>query len=415
MLTNMKRLNAFLVGAAVVIGAQAEVTGTISPQGNSVYCPAYYENLVEVVYNDSISSQGLTATLSIGTEKRTVQVMAEAKYGFTLNLLDALEGISDNTKVTLTVSGVASDATGEAVAPFSVDYLVRQTLPNVSANPAPGILSSKEEEVTVSFTEPVTIGAIDCISGPAANRVSHPVDQVPTGLVSEVNVPIKDEYWEESDDANYWQMTVALRDLAISYDGQSWWIPNAAFNYAYQSQDVAKFLSVDPEPGTMSPWDVYMDGWGVISLEFDNEVDYENCTIKVAYSLADGKVTLNVPNEEIWGDWNFWTKNYSVEFPMPLIEDATEEDLLSITISISGITSGGVSVTVPKLTYTALRSRKVVIAETASVKFTDTVDASDIYVYSANGILVGNITNLSELQNFPRGLYLINGKKIIVR
>lgn len=408
----MKRLNAFLVGAAVVIGAQAEVTGTISPQGNSVYCPAYYENLVEVVYNDSISAQGLSATLSIGTETRTVPVMAEAKYGFTLNLLDALEGISDNTKVTLTVSGVASEATGEEVAPFSVDYLVRQTLPNATANPAPGILNSKENDVTVNFTEPVTIGAIDCISGPATNRVSHEVTPVPTGLVSEVNVPIKDEYWEESDDANYWQMTVALRDLAISYDGQSWWIPNAAFNYAYQSQDVAKFLSVDPEPGTMSPWDVYMDGWGVISLEFDNEVDYENASIVVSYKLKGERnpATIVVPEEEIWGDWNFWTKNYSLEFPLPICEKATEDNLEMITILVKGVTSNNVEIAINSIIYSQMAQR-MQAPGTAGITSTLFNGSESFEVFD----LSGNTIKVNSVSALPSGIYLLSGKKFVVR
>lgn len=187
-------------------------------------------------------------------------------------------------------------------------------------------------------------------------------------------------------------------------------------NYISPDKTPAAYVGVDPDPAYTSVWDAYYDGWGAVDFAFSNVVELTgaNAGARVSY-VIDGEVTSKtVSVDEIWADWNMWTGNYGLSVPIPAIEDLEEEDLESITITLNGVVSNSKDITVAPVTYRAISANNIKKApKTAGISLIN--EASSFDIYSIDGSVVKHNANNSDLKNIKNGIYVINGKKVIVK
>lgn len=409
----MKRLLSFLVVAGGAVGVQAQITGTISPSGGSVYSPEYYGNVMEVVYNDSIVATGAEALVTVGGESTAVPIVNVEKYGFGIDLESFLSGKTDNLVFTVSVDGVVPMAVEvSSVDKVAATYLLRKELPTATPNPESGEVTKKAFELKVDFSEAVHVGQFGFVSGPRFAKQVKDKEGNP-GYEKLVTVEVLDEYWKaETEESN---LTVNLNEVSIENGGEVWTLPNYSFSYLFkEASAAANYLGVDPEPGTLTPWEVYADGWGVISLQFDNEVDYSKAYAIVSYETTDSREPIEefVSSEELWGDWSFWTKNYSLDVILPYSEEVTEDNLLGISIIVKDIMIGEEKIVIPLLEYYDTQNTMRKGSRTASIDKVNGNSISDAFIYTIDGRLYKKETDRTSL---PAGIYITNGKKFSVK
>lgn len=165
---------------------------------------------------------------------------------------------------------------------------------------------------------------------------------------------------------------------------------------------------------------------GVITFGFTNPVTFSNESnaVSIAYTVdgEDDERTLAKSDCEM--EWNRLDGFYTVSF-LYSTEDYTVEEISQIKITLNdviyvptseeGVTPEPVPVTVNTVILTkpvadpAPRKQKSRMAE-------DLMNCNDVInVYNIQGMLVKESVKQSKINELPAGLYIVNGKKIVVR
>lgn len=415
----MKRITTSFFALAAIFCAFAQeeptvTTGAMFPVDHNVYNPSYYENVIQVSYDNEIVADNVTVTLTANGVTTEITPSEVNAYGLTLNLETALSSLSENDQFSINITGVEPAAdTNDVVENVSGTYLLRHSFPIATATPEPGNLDDVNTTVKVTFTEPVEVVDIFFMSGSFMNqKVNH--DNGPEGYASELNAEIKEDYWSQTESPS--NIQVRLGNVKVN---GGWIVPDYVFAYTHEfPKEDAKYLTYEPLSDEITVWDAYGNGWGFVDLVFDNEVEYEDADARLVYTLSNGtSQTFRIWGDEFWGDWSFWDNLYHVQVPLLEGTGITEDNLVSISLSVSGITTNGKAITIPTITY----SNTVLPTKQNARKVNNTAGINNIgvsetaVVYNIQGNVILSNANNDDIKNLPAGLYIVNGKKVLVR
>lgn len=299
-------------------------------------------------------------------------------------------------------------------------FCASATTPTFTVKPVDGtVLDNKVQEVTFTFSESVTVTKIGFASGPLNQRQFSVDDKAQTGKT--IKAQILESYWGKAQDGEI-SMQVLCMDVL---DAKGDTIMNAdgypeqfIVNYSYkEAASGASFVSVWPAEGEYSAADMYGTG---ADFYFTDEVEMTNetATARIAYFVDGKRVAIQaIPAEDVWADWDWWSGNYSLSVPIPEVSAITDPSTLSsIQITLTGIKSAGQTVTVPTITYDEISTpnkspKKANQTNDKSISI-ETLQYAD--VYTLQGVLVEKNADLTNL-NLPKGIYVIEGHKIVVK
>lgn len=297
-------------------------------------------------------------------------------------------------------------------------FCASAAVPTFEVNPGEGtVLENKDQEVTFTFSESVTVTKIGFASGPLNQRQFSVDETAQTGKT--IKAQILDSYWGKAQDGVI-SMQVLCMDVL---DAKGDTIMNAdgypeqfIVNYTYkEAASGAKFVSVWPAEGEYSAAEMYGTG---ADFYFTDEVEMTNAnaTAIILYETSVEEYEVFVPAADIWEDWDWWTGNYALSVPLPEVEDVTASEVERITIQLQGIKSlSGADVSVPTVIYESVSPQRKSAPSTAS-KIDLNIDSNQVFdVYSISGTCVLKSATNAELRNLENGIYIMNGKKFIVK
>ncbi|MDE7442295.1 MAG: hypothetical protein K2M69_09040 [Muribaculaceae bacterium] len=240
-----------------------------------------------------------------------------------------------------------------------------------------------------------------------------------------VEVKVPTEAWGEPASGEY-LVTVTLttiKDAAGKQimvtekdeDGVEYSYPyTVSSNYTSPYTSNAKYIGLDPDPDTTTVWDVYNDGWGFVNFLFDGEVSLnQDSGAEITFEITGGReIVIDVDSNQLWADWDFWTGAFAVTVPMEPNSALTESNLKKINVVLYDVVVGG-EVSEYEATYELVATpMKSPARNTASSKMTISTETPSC-VYDINGNVVMNSSN--DIQSLPAGIYIMNGRKFIVR
>lgn len=158
---------------------------------------------------------------------------------------------------------------------------------------------------------------------------------------------------------------------------------------------------------------------GEITFAFTNPVEFlnESVVANIKYVLAEDSFDEIVSYSEIKKGWNRLDGYYNVSFRFAN-DELTSSELTGIIISLVGTVysdkgTNTIDVIVPQISLmNSLQKYKAPKSQSAfgeGLMKTDTVT-----VYRLNGEIVAEELPESALKDLPRGLYIVNGKKVII-
>lgn len=236
----------------------------------------------------------------------------------------------------------------------------------------------------------------------------------------------------------------------IELKRENWGIPyneefflNLAVTFTYgEGDDIEYYLNENGEPVIfeamyMAPdegqaefvrsfptgeWEKYFtfeDAYneGTATLYFTKEVQTEDKIGTIRY-YADDEEIDSVEIAEFEKDWSFWDGLYAINF-LWNSESYEADDLSSVIIDFNGISYDGTSIQVPPMTLvnaspsnSANKIRRE--SKTAGVNNLSTLD-NHFDIYNLQGVIVKKAATKATLLQIPKGCYIVNGQKIIVR
>ena len=312
-----------------------------------------------------------------------------------------------------------------ALASISASALDIDTIPPtlVSVNPASdSSVANRNFEVTFTYAQPVKVDTVKIMGGPRFSRIiTQKILDMPSPS-TEVTVTVNADEWGTPSSGEY-MLEVTLASM-YNENGDKYMVNEMVddeeiyYNYTesvyYTSPDTtpAAFVNVDPDPAETTAWDAYMDGWGIIAFNFSNIVELtgEGAGATVTYYITGmDPEDFEIAAEDLWCDWDFWTGNYSVSVELPSMTEITETNLEELAISLAGVTYGGLPVSVDAVTYSSSSNRRS--APSISGVHGPQIESMTHIIYNMQGnkVCTGNVNNL------PAGIYIVDGKKTIVK
>lgn len=396
----MKKFFTFLCAALLTVAASAQVTATISPSTKNVFTPSEYE-YVSVTYGDTLDLSAAVATVAYGSASTTVPVDSTTTLQALFDIDAAITslGVSDGGVFSVSVSGVSGASSASA------SYKYYATLPEPTASVTAGsTLSSKTSSVTFTFSQSVACPYIEYTSGSVVNT-----DSLGTSLVTSVTANIEESYWSSS-----------AADITVSLVG----VTDAAgyvyppYDATYYYAETANYLGVYPSTSTYTYQDVYDNVWYVY-FKFDKEVvaPEDGTPAIVAFCSADGTEieTMDVDPFDVFVEYapdSLW-QCYAVGVAIPEVP-STASNYAYAYVTLQGFTYGGNLIDQPYEEYQAsLASSAKFVGGVSSINNVAAKNRNATNVYSIQGSLVKN--NASNLNSLPKGVYIIGGKKVVIR
>lgn len=316
-------------------------------------------------------------------------------------------------------------------------FCASAAVPTYTVNPASETeLASKTQEIVFTFSEPVRVDSVDFVGGQRFNAVTTRVATGMTDPSTTVTVNAVDAYWGEANGgefllevylpAIYNAAGAQIMDNGTDPDtGEDYSYPFTAVAY-YTTPDAtpAEFLRYEPASDEMTVWDVYMDGWGSVIFVFSGEVQMtdEDEAAYVDYETTDGSIiSYTLSSNDVWGDWDMWTGEYNLSVMLPADSTLTQANLQSIEVELNGISANGQSISIPIASYDlmtlptkALQKSNGANNGTASVSL-NLSNNEVVNVYNLQGNLVAKGIPAAKITTLGKGLYVVNGKKFLVK
>ena len=316
-------------------------------------------------------------------------------------------------------------------------FCASAAVPTYTVSPADGsVIENRDNlKVTFTFSEEVKADSVQFASGPRFNRTmtDAATDMKATAKTISVNVPV--DVWGEAVGDEY-ILSVTLTNLTDK-NGNAITISEIdeetkeVFSYDFKAAasytspvpvESVKYLGVSPAEGEMSVWEVYNDGWGAVDFSFSREVeiaDPDLCAY-VEYTLSDKYIhEFYLTSDDVWGDWNFWTGEYNVSMMLPYDEDVTESNLTKISITLLSIYSDGKEIDVPEVVYSNVTKKSFKAqsnaSNTAGIAVQKITGEDSFDIYSLQGSIVKKYGTWEDVKGLNPGVYVVNGRKIIVK
>lgn len=396
----MKKLFTTMCAALLTVAVSAQVTATISPSTKNVFTPSENE-FVSVTYGDTLTLSSAVATVAYGSETTTVNPDSTTTLQALFDIDAALTtlGVPDGGVFTVSVSGVSGANS------VSASYKYYATLPEPTASVTSGsTLSSKTSSVTFTFSQSLACPYIEYTSGSVVNT-----DSLGTSLVTSATANILESYWSSSSA----DITVSLVGVTDA-DGYVYPPYDATYYYA----ETVNYLGVYPSTSEYTYQNVYDDFWYVY-FKFDKlvEAPEEDAPAIVTFYASSGKEleTMEVDamdvNISYLRDWSC----YAVDVAIPEVP-STASDYAYASVELQGFTYGGTLIEQPYEEYQANLSSSAKIRKSSTSGINATIDKNSTKkadVYSIQGSLVK--ANSNDLSGLPKGIYIVGGKKIVIR
>lgn len=406
---------------ALGASAQTSITGSLSPHSGSVYSPNQY-SVMYVSYDCDVDAENAVAELTVGSEKIGIDVLGNESnvYGFELNLNAALEklNVTENTKFTVMVDGVKPANPSEesdSVLPVEGTFVYMSSIPTVVGwTPAPGKLDSQNSTVKVTFSAPVNVGNIIVMSGPFFERVSHFIEG-PEGYSNTVTIDLKEEYWYTSENMTYpVELTIVLSDVTVE-GGYS--VPGAEATYSYGEAGAATLLEVIPTAEEVTAQEQY--GYQVDFI-FSAKVDMTNAEASAVityYDMDEEELySMEIPSYDIFDGEDWWTGGWFLSVPIPTIDGVLADQIGKIEVKLQGIQSNGDAIKDESITYYSIISNPIIKKSNAQANIGRIIKTDDkVSVFNLQGVNLLNNVNASELKSLPKGVYIVNDVKVVIR
>ena len=304
-------------------------------------------------------------------------------------------------------------------------------VPTYTVNPTSGsTIENRTFNVTFTFSEAVTVNEVEFIGGSRFNSTISTGTVSMTAPSTKVVVSVPEDVWGTPQSGEY-LLTV---NLPAIYDknGNQITITETSeegetFSYAYTADasytspyDVeAEYLGLDPDPATTTVWDVYSEGYGFVNFLFSGEVALtDDSEAEITFVLSESEIPVIVSLNELWADWDWWTGSFAITVPMKEVNGLTQENLKGIKVNLYDVKNGTTIIEELVANYTLVSSQEKSINVKKSPSITGiSIITNDgtVNVYGINGNLVIKNATKSDINNLVSGLYVVNGKKFIVR
>lgn len=252
-------------------------------------------------------------------------------------------------------------------------------------------------------------------------------------------------------DMQYIRDTITSTSYNLKLERKYWGVPyneefflNLAVTFTYgEGDDIEYYLNKDGEPIVFQAmymthdngsaefvrsyptgeWEkyytfknAYEDGTG--TLYFTKEVQLPQNSIGTIHYFVDDEEIDSVSISNFEASWSEWDGLYAVNFVWSS-EDYTADDLSEVVIDFDNITYDGQSISIPAMKLENInlsnnRSNKK-SSNTADINAIITSEDGVFDIYNIQGSVVKKNANNADIKQLPRGLYVVNGKKMIVR
>lgn len=393
---------------AVCSFAAASFAATLMP-ASGVYYPGDINNsgVIHVEFNDSVANP--TATISVNGSSVSANMFEEGSTGrfWAVEVQEALQNVvtTNGKAISLTVNGGSETVTGS--------YTYMPVFPLTDITPENyTVLSSKDASVTFQFNQNVTYTGIEISSGTKSRTLAG-------GTKSTVSVSINANDW---DAASGNQTGISVRLLGVTVGGTP--ISNVSgynnaigASYYFNETSTVQYLGYSPSNTAKTYQQVWDEDW-YVSFNYSDEVqlpyveDQQTMAASVRFYDEDDDLlyaTDLVSYDEVFVGYNPIASCWAVQVAIPEVP-ARAEDYEYAVISVYGLSYNGA--TLPQQTakyYATLNGKSVKKAATAGLANL-IVDNTEAPIYNLNGVKVGE-----SLQNLPAGIYVVNGKKIVIR
>lgn len=298
-------------------------------------------------------------------------------------------------------------------------FCASATTPTFTVKPVDGtVLDNKVQEVTFTFSESVTVTKIGFASGPLNQRQFSVDDKAQTGKT--IKAQILESYWGKAQDGEI-SMQVLCMDVL---DAKGDTIKNAEgypeqfiVNYSYKDDSAAKFLYVYPAANEVTVAEMYGTG---VDVYFSGEVSFDETSpfapVEINYSYKNGKSEMvEVSADDIWGSWNWRDNTYFLSIPLPEVSGISASEIATIEVNLYDVCSNGepMELDIPIVTYSlqTLPQSAPNAKKTPKSKMSLGVSSENYDIYTIQGVRLSN-TDINSLKN---GIYIINGKKVVVK
>lgn len=238
--------------------------------------------------------------------------------------------------------------------------------------------------------------------------------------------------------------------LEIPLNRESWGVPfneefslNLGITFTYgEGDDIEYYLNEDEEPVMFEAmytthdngpaefvrsyptgeWETYYtfeDAYndGIATLYFTKTVKLGDVIGSIKY-YVDGDLDQEIEISSFEDAWSEWDGLYVINF-LWNSEDYCAEDLSEVVIDFANITYDGKNVSVPSIVYknelneSNRRAKKSANTAKLNKLSLDNKQSSDIY--NLQGVLVKKNASAQDFRVLPKGIYIVNGIKMVVR
>lgn len=416
----MKKLFTTFCATLLAVAASAqtvETTGALTPRAHSVYSTAEYPSGITASYDnlitesDSVSAKA-TATLTYGSQSVSVERDSITSYRAYFNINGALSqlGVANGETFTVAISNIVNaDTISREVEVLSTTYKYLSAIPTPNIDPAEGVVTSKEFPVTFTYTDSMVVEYIGTRSGAGSNIVANVFDGNTTTSPT-ITFNVVDSLWESS-----------ATDLTLTLDGlkdaEGYYYPNVSVTYT-NGVDTVAYLGVDPDP----EWTYYEDlvGWPV-DFMFDKavEIPVDATVATVTFYSEDGEMldVAELRDTLAICDYSYWMNCYVLELEVPSVTSAAEGYSYAV-VQLQGITYNGQLLDQqPSATYytSSTSAAKAHSNGLTSVQSPLNTKSATADVYNLQGSLVKKGISTSELNSLNKGIYIVGGRKVIIK
>lgn len=429
----MNKMLSALCALTVSVAASAQITGTLDPAGGTFYPQdVNYNGNIGITYSAEVGHFNKTedgydvtapvATISIPGETIVVDAYERGNTGlyWAVNIAEALDGkVTDAVTMTLTVKATSELGT---VQTLTGTYTYNPNFPLVSITPDNyETLTSKDETIEFEFNQYIKYNSIVISSGELTRKIAG-------GSGKLISVDITSDDWATID-TEWNDISIRLEGVQTS-NGTPLTNVNGETNvieavYFYQEPKTFKFIGVYPTEGEATYQQVYDDYW-YVNFMFNDAVtlpDEGICATVTFYNQFDKAMySVDLSNWDVYGNWNYRAGYYVVQVAIPEVPDNAKGFKYAV-IELDNVSYNNALLSnQPSATYYAVldgilpyRTRGNDINSTAGVD-TDSLLSDEGYtVYSLQGTVVIKNATANDLKNLQKGVYIVNGEKIIVR